>query len=362
MRLLLKLAVSLVLLASLLSLAGVYVERLDLIANFSPVFAAASLVLGLVLLALKERWSAALAGLLLVTNLLPVLFYPRAADVDGAAAAAKGGRLTVLTVNLWGTNSDLEKVEGLIARTRPDFVLLQELSPERSDLLTRLKPAYPWQRHCAHIRYCRLAILSKHPWTRAEARVAHPGRLPLARAEFGTELGNLLVLNAHLVRPYRASQRVQLATLGQSIGSWPGPVIVGGDFNAAPWSWTLRQFSDATDLRAAGPHLPSWPRRLMLAGRPVRFPMLQLQLDQVWLSGEATVIAAEQGADIGSDHMPLIVHLRLPGKHVLVSQAGPFRLGKTHSRRQARQPTTAILPVIPAKAGIHWPQQQIKEK
>ena len=154
-------------------------------------------------------------------------------------------------------------------------------------------------------------------------RVVQPGRLPLARAEFVAELGNLLVLNAHLTRPYRASQRTQLATLVRSIGTWPGPVLVGGDFNAAPWSWTLRQFSDATDLRAAGPHLPSWPRRVMLAGRPVRFPMLQLQLDQVWLSGEATVIGAERGTDIGSDHMPLIVHLRLPGKHVLVSELGP---------------------------------------
>ena len=173
-----------------------------------------------------------------------------------------------------------------------------------------------------------MAILSKHPWAKAEARIVEPGRVPLARAEFGAELGNLLVVNTHLTRPYRASQRRQLATVGRSIRTWPGPVLVGGDFNSAPWSWTLRQFSDATHLRTAGPLTPSWPRRLMLAGWPVRFPMLQLQLDQIWLSNEAAVIATEQGADIGSDHMPLIVRLRLPGRHVLVSEMGPESLAR----------------------------------
>lgn len=321
-KLLLKLALGLVLLASILSLTGVYVERLDLLGNFRPVYAAACLPLGLLLLVLKERWSAALAGLLLVANLTPVLFYPRAAT-NARAEAAEGAELTVMTLNLWGTNSDLMKVTGLIARAKPDILLIQELSAARLGLLQRLKSTYPWQSHCAHARRCRVAILSKHPWTRAESRVAHPGTLPLARAEFGADLGNLLILNAHLVRPYRASQRRQLATIKRSIGNWPGPVIVGGDFNTAPWSWTLRQFSNATDLRVAGPHVPSWPRRLVLAGRMVRFPMLQLQLDQFWLSDEAAVVATEQGSDIGSDHMPLIVRLRLPGRHVLVSQIGP---------------------------------------
>lgn len=313
--LLLKLALAGVLLVSVLSHAGLYVEALDIFSNFRPLYAIACLVLAIPLLLLRQRASGTLALILLAANLAGVLSYPKART----DRSAEGGALTVLTLNLWGANGDSGKVLDLIARTTPDFVLLQELSPQRLDLLRRLASTYPWQTHCAHELRCRVALLSRHPWKRAEARLVYPGSLPLARAEFGPGLGNLLVVNAHLMRPYRTGQRRQLATVRRIIGDWSGPVLLGGDFNATPWSWTLRGFANRSRLRAAGPYRPSWPRRLMLAGRVVRFPVLQLPLDQIWLSEEAAVVSSEHGADIGSDHMPLIVRLRLPEPPVLVS-------------------------------------------
>ncbi len=327
---LMKLALAAVLLASVLSHTGLFVEQLDLFSHFRPFYAVACLALAIPLSIKRQRARAALALLLFGANLAGVLSYPQARSDD----RAHGGELTLLTVNLWGANGDPEKVYDLISRAKPDIVLLQELSPRRLALLRRLRTAYPWQIHCARMQRCRVAVLSKHPWKRAEARMAFPGALPLARAEFGAGLGNLLVVNAHLMRPYRGGQRLQLATVKRAIGGWAGPVVLGGDLNATPWSWTLRRFSADAKLRAAGPYRPSWPRRFKLAGRVMRFPMLQLQLDQVWLSEEATVVSAEQGADIGSDHMPLIVRLRLPEQHVLVSAVG--RDGRAGSETGSR--------------------------
>ena len=117
MTILLKLAVSAILVASIASHAGIHVERLDVLSNFRPLYAAASLVLTVLLLARRERLGAVLAGLLLFANLAGVLAYPRAKSHDGVE---RGGELTFLTVNLWGANADADKVLALRSEAPPE--------------------------------------------------------------------------------------------------------------------------------------------------------------------------------------------------------------------------------------------------
>jgi endonuclease/exonuclease/phosphatase (EEP) superfamily protein YafD len=82
------------------------------------------------------------------------------------------------------------------------------------------------------------------------------------------------------------------------------PLIVAGDFNAAPWSYTVRELasaSQATPIRSLFEIPRTW--------RP--FPGFGLPIDHVLVSKEWQVIRQEYGAAGGSDHVPIIIDLQL---------------------------------------------------
>src|SRR5207245_2840976 len=80
-----------------------------------------------------------------------------------------------------------------------------------------------------------------------------------------------------------------------------------GDFNAPPWSGPFRRLeADAglTDLyggRAwSGYSWPTWN------------PLLRIPLDNCLVSNGLVVTAHRKGADIGSDHFPLVIDVARP--------------------------------------------------
>jgi endonuclease/exonuclease/phosphatase (EEP) superfamily protein YafD len=75
---------------------------------------------------------------------------------------------------------------------------------------------------------------------------------------------------------------------------------VAGDFNAAPWSFVLRQLQQAADVqdtRRGFGGLTTW------AGPP----LVHLSLDHVFASDELAVQNYQHGQHGGSDHLSIIV-------------------------------------------------------
>lgn len=97
-----------------------------------------------------------------------------------------------------------------------------------------------------------------------------------------------------------------LQWLALQIGT-QGSAVVGGDFNATPWSSAyreLRQRSGLADAAEAKMPWPTWCPRAWIGC------VLGLPIDHLLHGADWRVAQFEIGPDIGSDHRPLIVSLR----------------------------------------------------
>ena len=81
------------------------------------------------------------------------------------------------------------------------------------------------------------------------------------------------------------------------------PVVVAGDLNATGWSPILRRLQRDGGLRlSTRGWVPTWP---------VGMPVLWVPLDHVLHSAAIGVVRCVRSNDIGSDHYPLVVDLRV---------------------------------------------------
>ena len=85
-------------------------------------------------------------------------------------------------------------------------------------------------------------------------------------------------------------------------------LIVVGDFNLTPWSFTLKRQDKALRLRRWTRALASWPAgkfsRIMAAPAPF------LPIDHVYAGSDWRAVRIERGPALGSDHRPVVVTLR----------------------------------------------------
>ena len=125
-----------------------------------------------------------------------------------------------------------------------------------------------------------------------------------ARMALRARTAGVVVYSVHLEsggNPDRRSRQMADITADAGVVS---PALVAGDFNAAPWSHTVRDLAERAELRLVR-------RGLDLTKTFYPFPGFGLPLDHVLVSEAWRVLALEYGPPGGSDHAPLIVDLRL---------------------------------------------------
>lgn len=83
------------------------------------------------------------------------------------------------------------------------------------------------------------------------------------------------------------------------------PVLVMGDFNDAAWSESARLF------KHTGEYLDVRVGRGLFSSFHARYWWFRCPIDQLFLTEGAVVSRFEMGPDVGSDHFPVIAHVRL---------------------------------------------------
>ncbi len=289
---------------------GVWVP-LDAFSHLRVHFAGAAigfaLAIALLFLLRRKRYGAialvlAAVGTVLFAGLWPAHILPKG---KFPATAPGEVELRMVSYNIWGRNRDSVRIAEFLKEANADVIVLMEFFAFHRPALAALKTEYPHQYECSDIKDCNLAILSRRPFVAKGAKAGWDGPVSLW-VRFGDELKGLTVFGAHFMRPDTPNRQWrQIKALAGETFSAPGPIIVAGDFNAAPGSIMLLGFQEFAGLWRVS-SLPTWPSWF--------FNLPQLAIDHVFISNGVRPLAyPKPGKDAGSDHLPLISSFAISG-------------------------------------------------
>ncbi len=296
---------------------------LDLATHFRPQLALAGLAASLIAALATARISAAVLLAAALANAAPLL--PRLAGATELDCAAPWA-LRILTLNLHADGADPAAFRALIEAEQPDIVLLTELPNDLTPLTDGLAALPPYRLADRRGSGFDLALFSRWPFGEWSVDRSAGWHLPVLAADIcplpgaGTDDANpaasppaspdaragcLRLVGLHAARPLEGEakpQDAQLRRAAQFAAAAPdGRVVLMGDLNRPAWSPRFRTLLAETGLRDAAPAQPfavTWRSPL---------PLLGLPLDHVLTGPGLAVTCARIGADVGSDHLPVVV-------------------------------------------------------
>ena len=298
------------LIAPLAGQGGRFSSRLDVLNHLAPLWlagAALSLGYGLAFAAPSQRIVAAglgVAGMLAAAALIaPELMRPIRPNVS----ADTPHQIKLIQFNAWDENADVEGTADWVTAQQPDLVLMQEIEPPIRQAM--IKRGFHYLRGME-----RTAIFSRAEPTFSPFQVPMrdwPVLPSLSRATFAGAGGAYSVVSTHLDWPTRRDQAVQMAVLADVLDQYPTDrLILAGDFNLTPWSFTLRRFDARLGMERRDRALFSWPVRLFPKA-PLSWPLALLPIDHLYAGQAWRTVSIARGPRLGSDHYPIIARLAL---------------------------------------------------
>lgn len=251
----------------------------------------------------------AMAGLLInAVALAPYAFQRRKTPSTRSA----GRTWTFITINLLQGNQEVARVIDHVRATQPDIVVFQEVTARWAVALESLSDLYPHRLVRPAKSSFGIALFSRMEPVAQSAHAA--GNRVGDLAIFGTwdsESRRFSLAGVHPDKPDEQWKTVNRTSYLGRVADWAAEraaagdaVIVIGDFNATPWSTSLRWFVRRTGLRNAN------DGKIFAATWNVWQPH-RLLIDQAFFSPQWTLQPSVIGPDIGSDHRPLLVRATL---------------------------------------------------
>jgi len=299
-----------------LAQGGRFSDRLDILTHFTPWLLAGALF-GLAIWAIAGRRGRLTPGLAIVGGLSAlVLMGPELAAAAGQKhGPAEGPTLKIIQFNLWGRNRDPEATTRWILKEDPDIIVFQEGFARSGGVARALSGRYPHRTTCAEPLACSTMILSKRaPVAEGGLQAgASDANLSGAWATFKGSRGAYTVVGAHYTWPLPAGpQQQQTLRLSRVLERFPKEsLVVVGDFNSTPWSFSLRRQDRLFGIERRTRALFTWP-----AGRFSRLdfaaPFPILAIDQVYAGSDWKTVEVRRGPALGSDHYPVVAQLARP--------------------------------------------------
>jgi endonuclease/exonuclease/phosphatase (EEP) superfamily protein YafD len=302
---------------AVLALGGAVSERADAFAHFAPLYVAGGfLALGLHFATRPERGgltlvlagAAILAGLGLMT---PDLI----AAATARRVAPESQTVKVVQFNLWGRNPDPEGSARWILKEDADIVVLEEAFDNTLIVPQALAEHYPYQTTCSPPFICSTMILSKVAPSQVGGIGREPGASAVAGAwtTFGEGPGAYTVLGVHFARPIPFGlQDKQRRRVSRLMEGFDRPsLILAGDFNSTPWSFSLRRQDALFGLERRTHAIFTWPAAAFSRWR-LKSPVPFLAIDQVYAGSAWRTVDVRRGPRLASDHFPVVVTLTRP--------------------------------------------------
>ncbi|MFZ0267416.1 endonuclease/exonuclease/phosphatase family protein [Caulobacter sp.] len=298
--------------AGLACWGGMFSDRLDTLTHLAPIWlTCGALALILAMTFSRDGERRAIVGLALVAVIaIGALMAPELLTVLRQTREPAGASTVKLVqFNLWVENREPGATLDWIIAQKADLVIVEEGGGRASLVIRRLREVYPNYITCAGRRRCDTWIFSRSPIT--QGRGFYQDRHPLAAAwaTVRDPSGDFTVAGAHYGWPVPAGlQRAQSRILVDVLKPFAhDSLIVAGDFNSTPWSWTLRRQDKALGLKRRTRALASWPTGGFSRIATAPFPLLPI--DHVYAGKAWKTVKVERGPSLGSDHRPIVVTL-----------------------------------------------------
>ena len=281
------------------------------------------------LFTLEKKWKPAVfTAVFALVNL--ALIVPYGATVK--VAQANQYNLRSLSMNLDFRNPSYGKAAALIKETRPDFLILMELTQKWESELKGTLDSFPYSARFRYITPSRpnwlfqqvlglapnsayskqsplqnlsIRLFSHLPFESTANEQLNSHLVPHVKADFEFKGIPFTLLATHLYSPASKSRSSirnrQLITLASMVRELNQPTVLLGDLNTTPWSPYFKDFIQMTGLLESRKGLglyPTWP---------TWFSPLRIPIDHSLTSNGITVQSFGLGRDIGSDHFPIIL-------------------------------------------------------
>lgn len=230
------------------------------------------------------------------------LTYPHLPGFGDAPRHAPAS-LKLAQMNLYFRNQDLPTTGKQLESLDVDFIVLQEVTAATAVILENLKTKYPYQQNCKYRSIGSVAIVSKHPF-------AIGSQSQCARAfgysdrSFDVDGRIITVAAYHSFWPWPGRQHRQISLIESKLKNLNGPVLLAGDFNAAPWSYAAKRIARlSATMIAPGLQLTWLPQNLGIEKLTKWFG---LPLDNTSYSRNFTLQKRYALEYAGSDHRAVI--------------------------------------------------------
>ncbi|MGH1352439.1 MAG: endonuclease/exonuclease/phosphatase family protein [Methyloligellaceae bacterium] len=249
-----------------------------------------------------RKWTR--GGILLAVGLVSLLTVNFFAETQPKVQAVeKNDGITVVQLNLYYWNKSREKVTELFRKQNADVIVLQEVSKYTQTILEDLKQDYPHRIICPYSNEGAVAVLSRFPKVEGDA-TGCAVRMGLAWLRVSVNGRPVSVASIHLDWPYPFDQNKQIEAMSKHLNSIPQPVVLAGDFNAAPWSSAVHRIALATKTNVIGGVRFTLKKRILKG-----LVSIDLPIDHILKSKELTTQKIVVGKEVGSDHFPVISRL-----------------------------------------------------
>lgn len=218
-----------------------------------------------------------------------------------------GYPIKIVGFNTRFDNRDTDLAQDVIADADPDIIILQEVTDTPAALMNLLRDDYPVQIRCEGSAIGSAAVISRLPLAGEDGiRCFETPFLSAMSMRIGGRPVTVASYHAHW--PWPHSQHDWIDRLSESFTHLPHPLIIGGDFNATPWSEGVQRIARVSGTRLVTGLRPSW---LTPAFPAWLRSYVGLPIDHLLISEEFYVTEARTLPFAGSDHLPVFYRLLL---------------------------------------------------
>lgn len=224
---------------------------------------------------------------------------------------SEGEALRVVWANLWHKHEVVEEFVDWIDQMdpAPDVIGVAEVHERRS--LELLRERFPYGLSDAGPG---VALFSRRK-PKEQSSILVSGARPILRMALPVGENQLEVVAAHALVPVGVGHQLTFDRLEAHLGQQSEAVLIG-DLNTTPWSREYRGLVEHAGLRDARRGKWPWATWHAAGWIPAHLP-----IDHAMSRGRVEVLRFELGPDLGSDHLPLVLDVRVHSEAGTVGDA-----------------------------------------